>query len=117
MARTLNFVGKSSSQRSNMIAQAARKTTSVRSGGKTKRTPARNTGDARVAKPKRYRHRPGTKALKEIRRFQRTTELLIPRLSFQRLVRGIAQDIVPDMRFQVHRLMTCHTLYISLLPT
>lgn len=39
-------------------------------------------------------------ALREIRRYQRTTELLIPKRSFQRIVRGIAQDYKPDVRFQ-----------------
>ena len=39
-------------------------------------------------------------ALKEIRRYQRSTELLIRKLPFQRLVREIAQDFKTDMRFQ-----------------
>lgn len=39
-----------------------------------------------------HRFRPGTVALREIRKYQRGTELLIPRLPFQRLVREIAQD-------------------------
>ena len=39
---------------------------------------------------KRYRYRPGTVALKQIRRYQKTTELLIRKLPFQRLVREIA---------------------------
>ena len=41
---------------------------------------------------KRYRYRPGTVALKQIRRYQKTTELLIRKLPFQRLVREIACD-------------------------
>jgi histone H3 len=45
-------------------------------------------------------HRPGTVALREIRRYQRSTELLIPKLSFQRLVREIARDFKIDLRFQ-----------------
>ena len=35
---------------------------------------------------------PGTVALREIRRYQKSTELLIRKLPFQRLVREIAQD-------------------------
>jgi hypothetical protein len=38
-----------------------------------------------VKKPHRYR--PGTVALREIRRYQKSTELLIRKLPFQRLVR------------------------------
>lgn len=44
-----------------------------------------------VKKPKRYR--PGTVALREIRRYQKSTELLIRKLPFQRLVREISQDM------------------------
>ena len=39
-------------------------------------------------------HRPGTVALREIRRFQKSTELLIRKLPFQRLVREVAQNVV-----------------------
>ena len=41
---------------------------------------------------KLHRYRPGTVALKEIRRYQKSTELLIRKLPFQRLVREIAGD-------------------------
>ena len=47
-----------------------------------------------------HRYRPGTVALREIRRFQKSTELLIRKLPFQRLVREIAQDISSSIRFQ-----------------
>jgi len=49
---------------------------------------------------KRHRYRPGTVALREIRRYQRSTELLIRKLPFQRLVREIAQDFKIDFRLQ-----------------
>jgi histone H3 len=45
-------------------------------------------------------HRPGTKALREIRKYQKSTDVLIPRLPFQRLVREITQDLKKDLRFQ-----------------
>ena len=44
-----------------------------------------------VKKPHRYR--PGTVALREIRRYQKSTDLLIRKAPFSRLVREIAQDI------------------------
>ena len=47
-----------------------------------------------------FRYRPGTVALREIRRYQKSTELLIRKLPFQRLVREIAQDFKTDLRFQ-----------------
>ena len=51
-----------------------------------------------VKKPHRFR--PGTVALREIRRYQKSTELLIRKLPFQRLVRSIARDFKIDLRFQ-----------------
>ena len=51
-----------------------------------------------IKKPHRYR--PGTVALREIRKYQKTTELLIRKLPFSRLVREIAQDVKTDLRFQ-----------------
>src|ERR1700731_4377952 len=49
---------------------------------------------------KPHRYKPGTVALREIRRYQKSTELLIRKLPFQRLVREIAQDFKSDLRFQ-----------------
>ena len=57
-------------------------------------------------KPKVHRYRPGTVALREIRRYQKLTELLIRKLPFQRLVREIAQDLGKmNMRFQSGAIM------------
>ena len=61
----------------------------------------KNLGNLRtggVKKPMRWR--PGTVALREIRRYQKTTELLIRKLPFNRLVREVAQDFKTDLRFQ-----------------
>ena len=49
---------------------------------------------------KAHRYRPGTVAIREIRKYQKSTELLIRKLPFQRLVREIAQDFKTDLRFQ-----------------
>ncbi|KIM34785.1 hypothetical protein M413DRAFT_14901 [Hebeloma cylindrosporum] len=49
---------------------------------------------------KPFRFRPGTVALREIRRFQKSTELLIRKLPFQRLVREIAMDYKSNLRFR-----------------
>jgi histone H3 len=51
-----------------------------------------------LKKPQRYR--PGTVALREIRKYQKSTDLLLPQLPFERLVRDINQDFRPDLRFQ-----------------
>ena len=51
-------------------------------------------------KRKAQRYRPGTAALREIRRYQKSSELLIRQMPFQRLVREIAQVHNPYLRFQ-----------------
>jgi histone H3 len=56
-----------------------------------------------VKKPHRYR--PGTVALREIRHYQKNTELLLKKLPFQRLVREIAQELRSDLRFQSNALL------------
>lgn len=48
----------------------------------------------------RRRYRPGTRALREIRKFQRTSDLLLRKLPFQRLVREVAGNVKQDLRFQ-----------------
>lgn len=61
-----------------------------------------STARKTTSKPvKKARHfRPGVVALREIRRFQRSTDLLIPKLPFQRLVREIAQCYKTDLKFK-----------------
>ena len=87
MARTKQTARKSTggkAPRSQLATKAARKANPSISGLKKK--------------PRRYR--PGTLALREIRKYQKSTELLIRKIPFQRLVREIAQDFKTDLRFQ-----------------
>merc|ERR1712224_402390 len=51
------------------------------------------------------RYRPGTVALREIRKLQKSTELLIRKQPFQRLVREIAEGVGEEKRFQSQALM------------
>jgi histone H3/H4 len=62
--------------------------------------PVRKGGRAIGGVKQPHRFRPGTVALREIRRYQKTTELLIRRLPFQRVVREIAMDLKAEVRFQ-----------------
>ena len=50
----------------------------------------------RVKKPRRYR--PGTVALREIRRYQKTQELLIRRAPFGRLVRELTNEATKQVK-------------------
>jgi len=84
--------------------QTARKSTGGKAPRKqvaskaARKTAATATSTSGLKKPHRFR--PGTVALREIRRYQKSTELLIRKLPFQRLVREIAQDYKTDLRFQ-----------------
>ena len=95
----------------------------VRNMAKTKQTAKKSTGDKAPGKelalkaarptaldapnppPHPHRYRPGTVALREIRKWQKSTALLIRKLPFQRLVREIAQERKPDVRFQVNKIV------------
>ena len=89
--------------------QTARKSTT---GGKAPRKQLLASKAARKSAPstsggvkKPHRFRPGTVALREIRKYQKSTELLVRKAPFQRLVREIAQDFKNDLRFQTTAVM------------
>jgi histone H3 len=83
--------------------RAPRKPTTEGTGagaGKTSRKAVATASGSDSGVKKSHRYRPGTVALREIRRYQKSSELLIRKLPFQRLVREIAQDFRNDLRFQ-----------------
>ena len=88
MARTKGTSRKSMSGAPSLSKNEARRLAVARAearcrGGKEPRTDA----------PKPRRYRPGTVALRDIRRYQRSTDLLIRRALFDRLVRELVQDL------------------------
>ena len=71
-------------------------------GTKGKKLPASQQGQKKTP----HRYRPGTVVLREIQRYQKSTELLIRKLPFQRLVQEIAQNLTKaDIRFQSGAIM------------
>ena len=85
--------------------QTARKSSGGRAPRKAlAKIAARKSGPVAIQK-KTHRYRPGTVALREIRQYQKSADLLIPKLSFQRLVREVAQEFGADVRFQSHALL------------
>lgn len=104
MARTKQTARKSTGGKApvmSAVAAAARRAaiSAAAARGARRNAPAPNT---RVKKVRR--HRPGARALQEIRRYQANSNLLIRRLPFQRLVREVVQDINPKLRLQSHAL-------------
>lgn len=69
-------------------------------GGKAprKQLVSKATSIHRATQKRRYK--PGTVALREIRRYQRSVDLLIRKRPFQRLVREVALSINHNVRFQ-----------------
>ena len=67
--------------------------------GKSKKSPNH------VTEKKKYRASPGVRALSDIRRYQKSTENLIRRLPFQRLVREVTRNISgKEFKYQVSAL-------------
>lgn len=88
MARTKQTARKSTggkAPRKQLATKAARKTAPIDTQG----TPAK--------RPTRFK--PGSVALKEIRKYQKSTENLIKKLPFTRFVREIASKLKADARF------------------
>ena len=68
--------------------ETARKSAPKKLGSKK----AKKADGAASTGVKKFRWHPGTVALREIRKFQKGTDLLLRKAPFQRLVREIAQD-------------------------
>lgn len=78
--------------------QTARKSTGGKKCPPRKQHSMARTGSGGVKKKRRFR--PGTRAVMEIRKYQRSTETLIRKLPFQRLCREVALELDPALRFQ-----------------
>ncbi|CBK24944.2 uncharacterized protein [Blastocystis hominis] len=77
----------------------ARALTVNRNSKPSKKEPANNDENmdtSQLVKTKKKRYRPGVKALHEIRRYQNSTELLIRKLPFARLVKEIAERFTKE---------------------
>ena len=66
---------------------------------KTSQKSVKGAGSQSQAEKRKIRFKPGTVALREIKRYQRQTDLLLPRAPFQRVVRSLCSDIDSDLRF------------------
>merc|ERR1712146_40743 len=91
---------------------ARTKTTARKSHGGVKRPrkelvskTSRKSAPAMGGIKKPHRFRPGTVAIREIRKYQRSTDLLLRKLPFQRLVKDLAHERSSELRFQSSALM------------
>lgn len=80
------------SARASTGGKAPRKQLAAKASRMSNSAPARKAAPVAQGVKKPHRYRPGTVALREIRKYQKSTDLLIKKLPFQRLVREISQD-------------------------
>ena len=81
----------------------------------SKKMPAKAKGSKAVKKSapaaggikerKARRNKPGTVTLREVKKYQKSITNLLPRASFQRLVRNICADLDHELRFQSQALL------------
>ena len=71
-----------------------------------KATPSGKVAKAKASQDgkKQRRFKPGTVVLREIKRYQKSTDLLLPRAPFVRVVREVIKEMDPDMRVQAQAL-------------
>jgi histone H3 len=80
---------------------------SVASGSKSSKIDKakKKTAPAEGGMKRKMRWRPGTVALREIKRYQKATTLLLPKAPFQRFIRSICDGIDGQLRFQSQALL------------
>ena len=70
-----------------------------------KKTAPAEGGMKKDGEKRTIRFKAGTVALREVKRYQKSIENLLPRAPFQRLVRSVCADYNPDLRFQSSALL------------
>ena len=79
-------------------AKAASKMPKVKGASKSIKKAAPAEGG--MKDKRKIRRKAGTVALREVKRYQKSIEMIIPRAPFQRLVRSIVGDMDHTLRFQ-----------------
>ncbi|KAI3506302.1 hypothetical protein L1887_28659 [Cichorium endivia] len=99
MARTKQIAKRSSSKRKPGA-------TPISTSTPPRKSPRKNPASSEAGESKRrHRHKPGTQVLREIRRLQKTVNLLIPAAPFIRTVREISNYFAPEVtRWQAEAL-------------
>ncbi|XP_071321939.1 histone H3-like centromeric protein A isoform X3 [Trachinotus anak] len=97
----------STSRRKGKTPQRRPPVPAAETSGSTPRSPRQSRMSERApVSPKKRRFRPGTKALMEIRKYQKSTDLLLRKGPFSRLVREVCQSFSREaLRWQVYALL------------
>jgi histone H3 len=95
MARTKSTATKKGSKLGSLkLSHKAAKASAKVAGVKVRRSEKEKGGIGGIKKPHRFRA--GTVALRQIRKYQKSTDLLMPKACFQRLVRQVADSFLDD---------------------
>jgi histone H3 len=99
--------GSQAATQASMLGKKSAKSSKVgKSGSAVKAEKAiKKTAPAEGGMKKKMRWRPGTVALREIKRYQKVTDLLLAKAPFQRFVRSICDGIDSQLRFQSQALL------------
>ena len=92
----------------NAASKMSSKSKTALAASKNKKTAPANKGikkNSQDQEKRKNRFRPGTVALREIKKYQKSHDMLLPRAPFQRLVRHIAGGIDNSLRFQSNALV------------
>ncbi|XP_074546876.1 histone H3-like centromeric protein A [Halichoeres trimaculatus] len=74
--------------------------------GSKSRTQRRRESELAPVSPRKRRFRPGTRALMEIRKYQKSTDLLLRKAPFSRLVREVCQSYSREnLKWQVYAML------------
>merc|ERR1712032_265166 len=101
-------MGNSNFKQLNFSAITMPKTKTAAKAKGSKKMPAKGSKAIKKSAPakggmkekRKFRYRPGTVVLREVKKYQKSVNNLLPRASFQRLVRNIVSDMDHDLRFQ-----------------
>ena len=117
---SLGVEPKANSKRSDHKSKAKSKSKTTSKVAKAKVVAYNSKDTTRKAKSKketvikrRPRMRPGAVALKEIRKYQKSTDLIISKAAFQRIVRQISQTHRPDIRWTSAAMLAVHEVLES----
>ena len=89
------------------IAKKVEASSKTKVSTKSKAAFAKKTAPAAggMKEKRKMKFKPGTVALREIKKYQKSTDMLLPHAPFHRLVRSICSNIDSDLRFQSQALL------------
>ena len=105
MARTKNPTGSGQRKGKGRAAIGVKRVQHLVNPTQVRSTTKKRKEESGSSRKQKYRLKPGTLALRQIRKYQKSTELLCRKKNFQELCRQIADGFQEGLRFQASALM------------